>query len=145
MCIGRGFYWMLHGLNTLELNRSQRGTFISYSSLASKYKAWACCMESLRPRFAPPGTFLLHYFTVAPFHAELSRGLPSGEVSREAGDRKVPCGAEPPSRSPLHPHENMPGAAAGRWHAERGWVKSPSLVSQANLQLRRDAPSKSLT
>ena len=91
---------MLHRLNTLELSRSQRGTFTSYFSLESKYKAWACCVDGLRPRLAPPGTFRLHYFTVAPFHAELSRGLPSGEVGREAGDRKVACGAELPCRSP---------------------------------------------
>lgn len=64
--------------------------------------------------------------SVVPFHAELSQGLPSGEVSREAGDRKVACGAEPPC--PLM--KTCLGCRMTR--RER-----LSQVSQANLELPR--------
>lgn len=134
-CIRRGVYWMLHGLNTLELSRSQRGTFTSYSfSLASKYKA-RMLRGCLRPRFAPLLAPSAHYFTVAPFHAELSRGSLLG--SRQGG--RDPSGLGwAPAIPPPAPSRNTPEAAGG-WHAEKGWVKSTSPSEPGKPELRRDA------
>lgn len=108
---------MLHGLNTLRLSRSQRGTFTSTSFSLASSTAPGHTRDGLRPSSLPPAHSLFH---CGAFHAELSQGAPSWEVARRA-EPESKHWARAPCHSPsctLRKHLRRPRRMTRRGRAE---------------------------